>query len=87
MARKPIKQLLRTAYHVAVEADGTETFDERLNKRLKRMRDDTSAEDNWATKPRAPIIGTLSVGSCPHCGLALRLAYTDSGAHLEQGEE
>jgi P22_AR N-terminal domain len=39
-----------------------------------------------ATKTAAPIVGTLSVGSCPHCGLALRIAYTDSGAHLEPDE-
>ena len=69
------------------KADEAEAFVERLTKRLKRMRDDTSAEGNVATKTRAPIIGSLSVGSCPHCGLALRLAYTDSGAHLETDEE
>ncbi len=86
MVRKPTEQLLSTAYPEAVEANGTETFEERLTKRLKRMRDDTSAEDNDATKTRAPIIGTLNVGSCPGCGLALRLAYTDSGAHLEPDE-
>ncbi len=39
-----------------------------------------------ATKTAAPIIGSLSVGACPHCGAALRLAYTDSGAHLEPDE-
>jgi hypothetical protein len=87
MARKPTEQLLSTAYPEAVEADGTETFDERLTKRLNRMRDDTSAEDNDATKTHEPIIGSLSVGACPHCGTALRLAYTDSGAHLEPDEE
>jgi hypothetical protein len=69
------------------KADEAETFDERLTRRLNRMRDVTSAEGNVATKTRAPIIGTLSVGQCPHCGLALRLAYTDSGAHLEPDEE
>ena len=36
-----------------------------------------------ATKTSEPIIGTLHVGHCPQCGLALRLAYTDGGAHLE----
>ena len=86
MVRKPTEQLLSTAYPEAVEANGTETFEERLTKRLKRMRDDTSAEDNDATTTHAAIIGTLSVGQCPHCGLALRLAYTDSGAHLEPDE-
>ncbi len=69
------------------KADETETFGERLTKRLNRMRDDTSAEGNVATRTRTPIIGSLSVGSCPHCGAALRLAYTNGGAHLEQGEE
>jgi hypothetical protein len=69
------------------KADEAETFDERLTKRLSRMRDDTSAEGNVATKTHAPIIGSLSVGACPHCDAALRLAYTDSGAHLEPDEE
>jgi hypothetical protein len=69
------------------KADEAEAFVERLTKRLKRMRDDNSAEGNVATKTRAPIIGSLSVGACPHCGTALRLAYTDSGAHLEPDEE
>jgi hypothetical protein len=69
------------------KADEAEAFDERLTRRLNRMRDDTSAEGNVATKTATPIIGTLSVGSCPGCGLALRLAYTDSGAHLEPDEE
>lgn len=36
-----------------------------------------------ATKASEPIIGLLRVGHCPRCGLALRLAYTDRGAHLE----
>ena len=39
-----------------------------------------------ATKTTEPVIGVLSVGHCPRCGLALRLAYTDSGAHLEPDE-
>lgn len=39
-----------------------------------------------ATKTATPIIGTLSVGACPGCGMELRLAYTDSGAHLEPDE-
>lgn len=69
------------------KADEAETFDERLTKRLNRMRDDTSAEGNVATKVHAPIIGTLSVGPCPHCGAALRLSYTNRGAHLEPDEE
>ncbi|HEV2459829.1 MAG TPA: hypothetical protein VGS80_15845 [Ktedonobacterales bacterium] len=38
------------------------------------------------TKTSEPIIGSLSVGHCPRCGLALRLAYTESGAHLEPDE-
>lgn len=40
-----------------------------------------------ATKTSEPIIGTLRVGHCPRCGLALRLAYTETGAHLEPDPE
>ena len=47
------------------KAHEAEAFVERLTRRLNRMRDDTSAEGNVATKTRAPIIGSLSVGSCP----------------------
>jgi hypothetical protein len=64
------------------KARKAETFDERLTKRLNRMRDDTSAEGNAATKTAAPVTGTLHVGACPGCGMALCLILDDTGAHL-----
>jgi hypothetical protein len=35
-----------------------------------------------ATMTAQPIIGTLSVGSCPRCGPALKMEFTENGAHL-----
>lgn len=44
--------------------------------------DTSDAVYDAGTKQREPIVGTLSVGHCPGCGMALRLEYTTSGAHL-----
>ena len=44
--------------------------------------DTSDAVYDAGTKQREPIVGTLSVGHCPGCGMALRLEYTESGAHL-----
>jgi len=34
-------------------------------------------------KAGKPLLGSLSIGDCPRCGLAPRLVADDQGRHLE----
>lgn len=44
--------------------------------------DNSDVVHDAATKSDKPIIGTLHLGDCPRCGLALCLVMAGDGGHL-----